>query len=305
MCGGGSPPQDNSDKVAAIEAQTAKDARAEAAAADAKKQAAFDASMNSAFGSGMTNAEDFFTSRGLDPTDYKAQIGNKANQIRSSIPNLASDPGSYFSTLGESVFNQEQAGGQAKALRGVNDVAPSGFSTSRIADTADDDTIAAILADQENNSKGYIDNLRGRGVITDSGYAAALKNLQGQAPGARGKLSEIGTGLIETGRGDAENIANAGRTRASNLALGDKFDPFSEVGNKLNDFFSTFFSGLGDKVRGAAPTNLFDTSGLANIAGAAQGAGNNAFDPAAVAGLFPDETKKKDDDPFGNTTSPF
>lgn len=302
MCGGGSPPRDNSDKVAAIEAQASRDARTEAATQEAKKQAEFDARMNSAFGSGMTQAEDYFTTRGLDPAEYRGKIGTRANQVRSSVPNLASDPGSYFATLGENVFDSEQEGFRAKSLRGVNQVAPSGFSTSRIADTADDDTLAAILAEQEGNSKGYIDNLKGRGVITDSGYAAALKNLQGQEPGAKSRLSEIGNGILEGGRGGAENIANAGRTRASNLNLGESFDPFSEVGNKLNDFFTQFLTGLGDKVRGQAPTNLFDTSGLANIAGASQGAGNNAFDPAAVAGIFGD-TKK--DEENTNTTNPF
>lgn len=302
MCGGGKAPKDNSDKVAAIEQQAAREARVDAAAQEQKKQAEFDARMNAAFGSGITSADDYFTSRGLDPKQYQSDITNKASQIRSSVPNLTGDPGSYFSGLGENVFSSLQEGARGKAMRGVNSVAPSGFATSRIADTSDDATLAAILGEQEATGKGYIDNLKGRGVITDSGYAAALKNLMDQKPGAQGKLTEIGNGILNTGRGGAENIANEGRTRASNLNLGENFDPFAEIGGRLNTFFSDFFNNLGTTIRGQAPTNLFDTSGLANIAGAAQGGQNTPFDPQAVAGIF---DKQNVDDDLLQTTNPF
>lgn len=302
MCGGSKAPQDNSDKVAQIEAQAQREARDAATQQEQKRQAEFDARMNSAFGSGITSADDYFTSRGLDPKQYQGDITNKANQIRGSVPNQAGDPGSYFSGLGENVFNSLQEGARGKAMRGVDQVAPRGFATDRIANTADDATLAAILGEQEASGKGYIDNLKGRGVITDSGYAAALKNLMDQKPGAQGKLTEIGNGILNTGRGDAENIANEGRTRASNLNLGDAFDPFKEIGGRLNTFFSDFFNNLGTTVRGQAPTNLFDTSGLANIAGASMGAQNVPFNPQAVAGIF--DTPPKENDPF-NTTNPF
>jgi len=303
MCGGGSKaPQDNSDKVAAIEAQAQREARDQASKDQAAQQAQFDARMNSSFGSGINSANDYFTSRGLDPKLYSGQISNKANQIRGSVPNLAGDPGSYFAGLGENVFNQEQEGARGKALRGVNQVAPEGFATNRIGDTADDATIAAILGEQEGNANQYVTNLRDRGVVTDSGFQAAMKNLQSQKPGAQGRLSELGMGILNSGRGGAENIANTARSRASNLNLGDSFDPFADTGAKLNDFFSSFFSGLGDKVRGQAPTNLFDTSGLANIAGAAQGSQNTAFNPMAVSGMFGEPTNKDDE---LATTNPF
>lgn len=298
---GGQPPKDNSAEVARIEQEAARQAREEAERKRQRDQAEFDKRLNSAFGSGLTSAEDYFTSRGLDPSQYRGAITNKANQIRSSVPNLAGDPGSYFAALGESIFGQLQEGERGKALRGINTIAPTGFANTRIQNTADDDTIAAILAEQENKARSYVDNLKSRGVVTDSGYQAALNNLLGQKPGAQSRLSEIGTGILETGRGGADNLANTFRSAASNLNLGDVFDPYSKS-TDLNNYFSDFFNNLGTKLRGSAPTNLFDTSGLASLAGAAQGAGNTAFNPRALAGIFDeeeeDDEKKIDTNPF-------
>lgn len=302
MCGGTKVPEDKSADVAAIQAKSEADARAEAAKQEAAKQAAFDQQMNSAFGTGIQSADDYFTQRGLDPKEYESAITSRANQVRSGVPNLAANPGSYFEGLGSQVFDQLQTGLRGTATRGIDKLAPTGFASTRIADTADDDTLAAILGDQEGKAKDYANNLKARGVVTDSGFKAAMDAILGQEAGARGKLTEIGNGILNTGRGDAENLANAARTRAGALNLGDQFDP-NDTGKQLNDFFTSFFGGLGDKVRGAAPASLFDTSGLANIAGAAQGAGNTRFDPAAVAGDF----TNPEDDPNNpvQTTNPF
>jgi hypothetical protein len=299
--GGSSAPRDNSDKVAQIEAAAAREARAAADAERIRAQQEFDARMNAAFGGGISSANQFFADRGLDPSQYGAQITNRANQVRTSVPNLASDPGTYFSSLGENVYNELTQAQRNQALRGINTVAPTGFETGRIANTADDEIINAILAEQEANANQYIQNLLDRGVISQSGYSSALKNLQGQRPGAQSRLSEVGTGILESGRGEAGNLANAARSRASALELGEAFDPYA-TGTQLNQFFTDFFTNLGGKLRGAAPTNLFDTSGLANIAGAAQGAGNRPFDPAAVAGIFGPEEEEEEEN---QTTNPF
>lgn len=300
--GGSDAPEDNSDEVARIEAQAAREAREQAEIERRRAQAEFDARLNAAFGSGVTSAEDYFTSRGLDPNDYRGHITTRANQIRSGIPNLAGDPGSYFASLGQSVYDNLKEGKRGQALRGLNTIAPTGFATNRIASTADDELIAAILGEQELSATDYIDNLLRRGVVTAGGHAAAKKNLGSQRAGAQSRLSDIGTGLLESGRSGAENLANSFRTIASNLDLGDIFDPFSKS-TELNNYFTDFFSNLGTRLRGAAPTNLFDTSGLAALAGAAQGAGNTVFDPAAVAGIFGPPPEDDEDDQ--QNTNPF
>jgi len=300
---GGRPPEDHSADVARIEAQTAADARAAQAAEEAKKQKMFDQKIQGAFGTGIGDAESYFASQGLDPKQYLSQIRQKANTVRGNVPNLDANPGSYFSDLGQQVYDSEQSAERNRDLRGIDEYAPAGFETSRIGDKSAEDTIAAILGEQENTGGDYITNLLKRGVITTGGADAAHKNLVGQEATARSKLSELAKGIIESGRAGATDIAGKARTRASNEKLGDTFDP-NTVGTDLSKYFADFFSGLGTKVRGVAPTNLFDTSGLANVAGASQGAGNNAFNPAAIAGIFNEDDKNKDNNPLG-TTSPF
>lgn len=299
--GGGKAPEDKSDRVAEINAQAAREAREAAAREEARKQAQFDASLNAAFGSGISSAEDFFLQRGLDPADYMSTIQTKANQVRSSIPNLAGDPGSYFSNLGQIIFDQLTGAEQAKNQKAINTIAPQGFATNRIQDTADDEIIAAILEERRGEADNYLQNLLNRGVITNSGMAAAQRNLENQGLTAKATLSDLGMGILETGRAGAENKANDYRSRAAQSELGSGFDPYG-LGNELNDYFASFFNGLGDKVRVAAPTNLFDTSGLASLAGAAQGAGNTKFDPRAVAGIIDEDD---DDNIFGTSTNPF
>lgn len=297
-------PEDHSADVARIEAQTAADSRAQAAKAEAKKQQDFDAKMNSAFGSGISDAQGFFTQQGLDPRQYSSLIRQKANSIRGGVPNLDANPGSYFADLGQQIYDQEQAGERNRDLRGIDEYAGSGFETQRIGDTADDDYINEILGTQKQSADEYIQNLLDRGVVTSGGAAGARKNLEGQSAGAKSKLSELTRGILDSGRSGATDIAGKARTKASNQKLGDTFDPAS-VGTDLSKYFSDFFGGLGEKIRGVAPTDLFSTSGLANVAGASQGAGNTKFNPNALAGIIDDEDDDTDSNPFGGSTSPF
>lgn len=300
MCGSDAP-EDRSPEVARIEAQTAADARAAAERKAAQDRADFDARLNAAFGSGVSDAESYFTSQGLDPNQYAGPISRKAQLAKGQVPVGDASPGTYFNNLGQQVYESEQEGQRGRYMRGLDDIAPSGFSSKRISDTSDDALIESILAEQMGTGENYIKNLLDRGVITNTGYESARKNLQGQSPGAKSRLAETGVGLIESGRGGAENIANAARSQASNSRLGQRFDP-NDTGQQLNSFFQDFFNTLGTKFRAAAPTNLFDTSGLAGIAGASQGAGNTPFNPQALGGLPLSPEDEEEELMFG---SPF
>jgi hypothetical protein len=298
---GGSAPPDNSAQVAQIEAQAARDARAEQAKAEALKLKQFNKKLAGAFGSGVSGAESFFGSQGLDPSQYSSKIRQRATDIRGGIPENDANPASYFADLGQQIYDQEQAGERSRDLRGIDTYAPAGFASKRIADTSADDLIQSILGTQQQTADDYISNLLNRGVVTGGGADAARKNLAGQVPTAKSRLSELTRGLLEKGRGGAEDMAAGLRTTAANQRLGDQFDPYAGS-QDLSKYFDTFFSGLGEKVRGVAPTDLFSTAGLANVAGAAQGAGNQPFNPNALAGIFDDDEEKKD---TTTTTSPF
>lgn len=278
------PPKDNSVELANIEAQRAREERERISQQEAEKRSRFEGSLTSAQSGAIDDARNYFLSRGLDPDQYLGTIQRAANAARSRVPDLADAPGTYFENLGATVFDQEQGAQRAQLLRAINSFAGDGFSSRRISSDADDATLEAILQEQRASADGYIRNLLDRGVITGSGYDAAAKNLDEQSYGARARLNEVGNAELERGRGVANNIAAQARTRASNFNLGDTFDPYA-VSGELDNAFADFFQNLGGNLRAAVPTGLFSTSGLAGIAGAGQGAGNTAFNPAALAGI--------------------
>lgn len=307
MCGGGSAPKDNSAEVARIEAEAARQQREEEARRaeearlrqeqeEARKLQEFEQRLGGAFDNSISSANQYFQSRGVDPNQYSSDILNEANLRKSSVPQLAGEVGSYFSGIGEEVYQSLTDALRGRTQRSINTLAPEGFARQRIADTADDSIIASILAEQRGDAEAYAGRLKDRGVITDNGLAAALEDIGRQANTGSFKLSELGSGILAGGRGELENIVNRGRSRASTLDLGDTFDPFANTGTELNDFTTDFLTNLGNRFRSQAPTNLFDVSGLPVLAGAAQGAGNTAFDPKAVAGLLGDEDEDEDEE---------
>lgn len=296
MCGGDAP-QDNSAEVARIEAQAAREAAEREEARKAQERADFDARLNAAFGTGTDSAAKYFQSQGLDVDEYMDEIQSAATRKRGEVPLLDASPATYFANLGQEVYGSEQDAMRNRYMRGIDSVAPTGFATRRIDDTVDDATIEAILAEQYQTGENYIRNLLDRGVITNSGYSGAQKNLEGQRAGAKSRLNEVGLGIINKGRGDAENLVNTDRSQVSSMRLGTQYDPF-ELGTRLNNQFTDFFAGLGDKFRAASPKNLFDTSGLAGIAGASQGAGNTAFNPQAIAGIGASDNEDDDENIF-------
>lgn len=277
-------PKDNSVELANIEAQRDREAREEATRKEAEQRSRFESTLNSSYNTALEDARNYFLSRGLNPDDYTGVIQRAANSARTQVPDLAAAPGTYFTNLGETAFGQEQESQRSKLLRAINSFAGDDFATRRIDPTSDDATLEAILQEQRASADEYVRNLLDRGVITGTGYEAAARDLEQQTYGARSRLNEVGNAELERGRGRANEIASGAKQRASNYTLGETFDPYAVQG-QLDQAFADFFANLGNNIRAAVPAGLFSTSGLGNIAGAAQGAGNTAFNPAALAGL--------------------
>lgn len=301
MCGGGSVPQDNSDKVAQIQAQEAAEARAAEERKAAEQRQQFESRLNSAYGTGIDSARNFFTSQGLDADQYMGKIQTAANSAKSRVPELDSSPGTYFDNMGTTLFEQLQEAERSKALRGIDSFAREGFATKRIANDTDDPFLNAILEERRAEADDYVRRLLDRGVVTQTGYQSAISDLDNQRAGADLRLQDIGLAELERGRGMLRDVASTGRSAASQLRLGDQFDPY-EIQGQIDSTQADFFSKLAANLQANAPKNLFDTSGLAGIAGAAQGAGNTAFDPNATAGLFDEEDLEEEDD---NEDDPF
>lgn len=294
MCGG-TPPEDKSAEVARIQAEEARLAREEQMRRDAEARKAFEGRLSGAYTTGIDTAKNFFASQGLDPNEYMGSIASAANSARSRVPDLDSSPGTYFDNLGAQIFEQLQEAQRSKALRGFDSFARDGFANKTITDTSDDPFLEAILAERQAEADNYMRRLFDRGVVTQTGYDAGIKDIAGQRASANARLQDIGLAELERGRGSLRDIAATGRSNASQLRLGDFFDPYEYQG-EINDATSNFFANLANNLRANAPTDLFDTSGLAGIAGAASGAQNTAFDPNAVAGLFGDDDEEDIDE---------
>lgn len=238
----------------------------------------------SATGAARTNANQYFSDRGLDPSAYGGAIDTKINDVLSTTAEDDPNVASYLSNLGEGVYGSQTDALRGRSLNAVNSQFAPNFEQGAIADTADDPFISSIDQAQRGSADDFITNLLKRHVITDVGAQTAGKNLDDQGARVRTQLGDLGKGLLSSGRQSLTDIANQGRQTASTLNLGQTFDP-NTFKTQADTSASSFLSGLGDSLKSAAPGNLYDTSGLAAIAGAGQGAGNTNFDPRALAGL--------------------
>lgn len=285
---GGSPaPKDNSVELMRMEQQAAREAEERRRQEAAQQRSDFDNRLNSAYNNALGDAEMFFSSRGLDPSQYMSNIQQQANRMRGNVPLLAETPGSYFDNIGATVYDQLSEAQRNQYMRSINNFAGQDFATRRISNDTLNPTVEAILNEQRGSADQYLRNLLDRGVITNTGFQAGQNDINNQGYGARSRLNEVAMGLVESGRSGANDIANNARRAAESYQLGDTFDPYA-YSSDLDNYFSNYFNNLGSNFRAQAPSNLFNTAGLAGIAGAAQGAGNTSFDPGALAGIFGD-----------------
>lgn len=245
----------------------------------------------SSIGSAHTDANRFFADRGLDPTQYGGAIDDRINSILGTTAEDDPNVGSYFKDIGSDVYGRSLDSARTKAVHGVNDVFTPNFESSRISDTADDPYLAQIDTEQRGNADNYITNLLKRHVITDAGAAGAERNLDSQGARVRTQLGSLGDSMLAGGRQKLTDIANKGRQTAQTLDLGQTFDP-STFGSEADTASSKFLGSLGDSLRSGVSGNLYDTSGLGAIAGAAQGGQNTNFDPRALAGLNISDTSE-------------
>lgn len=268
--------QEQKDKAVADALAAQQQAKADADAKDA-------ALRTTATGNARTDALKYFQDRGIDPTAYGGDIDRKIAEALSTAPAGDANVPAYLTGIGQSVYTNAQDAARAKAGRDVSSVFGPEFDRSRIADTAGSDVTGDIFGKQRTTADDYINNLFKRGVITPTGVAGAEKGLDEQGARVRTQLEGLRTDALSKGRQSLTDIANRGKEAASTLQLGSNFNP-STYGTEADAATSSFLGSLGDTLRSKVSGNLFDTSGLASLAGAAQGAQNTKFDPKALAG---------------------
>lgn len=287
-----SPPPDNSLAVEQSRQQAQREAEERATAKEEAHKGELAGLRSSARTGATGSVNDYFSSRGVDPTKYGGSIASQLNNILGGISPSEENPGAAFSGAGQTIYDTLQTGERTKASDALNRMFSSNFDTQRVPFTLDDPYLASIEAEQYSDADSVIKNMLDRGVLTQAGYGTAQADLEKQRAGVKTRLNEIGTGLLSGEQQGLRDIANSARQAAGNLQLGQDFDPYS-YSSQADQSFNDFISGLGDKIRGQIPGKLFNTAGLAAIGGAGQGAGNTAFNPTAASGNIADKEEDK------------
>jgi hypothetical protein len=293
MCGGGGYPPDRSVELRQLELDAEQRRRTEEQAAEEQMRQELAQLRSDATGFGRSSAEGYFQSQGLVPDDYITGIERQLQSILGGIPRDDPNPSSYFTNIGPQAYQSEQEAFRNRLMRELDRIAPPNFENTRIASTLDDPTLGAVQAEHRGNAESIVKNMLDRGVITDAGYQGALADLDRQGAGVTSRLGELGNLALEGGRQTLRDTANTGRSTASQINLGTQFDPFS-VGSEIDQEFSEFINSLGTNIRGRVQGDLYDTAGLARVAGQAQGGQNTAFNPAALAGIIGEDDDEEE-----------
>ena len=281
-------PQDNSLAVAQFQSQEAQKAKEQEKLDAEKKKQELAGLRTSSAGTAKNDTAAYLQSLGLNPEQYGSDIDRQIQSIISGINPADENPGSYFKTAPQDIYGNLTKSYQTKNQAALDPIFSPDFETKKIGMTMDDPYIANILGEQRGNADAIIQNMLKRGVITDTGAAGASSDLDRQASGVRTKLNTIGDTVLAGGQQKLKDVANQGRTTAGTLKLGQVFDP-STYSSNADQVFNDFVSSLGDQIKSNVSGNLFQTNGLAAIAGASQGAGNTKYNPRAAAGIIDPE----------------
>jgi hypothetical protein len=169
------------------------------------------------------------------------------------------------------------------------------YQTGWLPDTLTDPLETQVYGEERAKADEYLNRLLKRGVITETGKAAAAANLESQGARVRSQLNDISNMLLGAEREKLAGYEGRAKQRASSLGVGESFDPTPFYTGAQTEL-GTFTSGIGDLYRSQIPTDLFDTASLGSIAGGAQFAGNRPFDPDITPGTT--YTPSDETDPF-------
>lgn len=301
---GSSPPPDRSVELRQLELDAEERRREQQRIEEAAERERLTGLRNNATASARSSASDFFTQRGLDASEFASPIERELQEILTSISPDDTTPGVHFNNFGQRVFDEETNAARARHARELDRFAGVGFANSRIGNDLDDPVLAAIQAEQRSEAEQVLRNMFDRGVITQTGFDAGIGDLNKQAFGVNDRLNEIGLNTLEQGRQGLRDIASQGREAAQGFELGGHFDS-NMFRDRIDNEFTDFLTNLGGRIRSQTQGNLFDTSGLAGIAGAAQGAQNTPFSSNPGAPIQPPKEDDEEQDRRTSSTSVF
>jgi len=266
------------------DAQRRAEDEAKRVAEEQRKRDTFNTAITAALGAQRGTAAQTLNQRGLSQDEFMPLIENELTRVRTTIPDLDSNPGSYFSpSLVDSVLAGEQTARRSNYTRDINNLFPSGYEYNTFSDTADDSVLGDILSGAYGRASDSLLRARQRGNLDETGYNYALGQLGTQKSAANATLQQRGGDVLNRYRGDITNLANTARTAAGNYELGQSFDT-GAFGRQRDDLIGSRRSTLEGDVRATAGTgdDLFNIDSLINSAGSIQGATNSAGNLAGV-----------------------
>lgn len=253
------------------------------AAEDAAKRTRFTSALDAAVGGARGSAATALTQRGLDPNEFNPLINAEIDRIRTTVPDLAESPGTYFSPdLADVVLGREENARRTRYGNEANSYFTPSYATNAYADTMDDSILAAILGEQRNSAQSAVERARARGTLNDQGYNAANKRLESAASAGNATLQTLGGTVISRNRQSLGNIGDEARTSASAYTLGGSPFDLGTYKSRAEGTQSDLNSRFEGDIRGAtAGANLFDLGDIIGYGSREQGAQNNQNSPLA------------------------
>lgn len=261
----------------------------------------FTAARDSAVSGARNLATTELTRRGLDPGRYGGALNNEIDRINSTIPDLDSNPGNYFDpSFVDRVLTGEQTAARDRNTRSVQTAFAPGFERNAVGDTADDAFLDSILEQQYGDTRTTLERARSRGDLNDSGFNAAMRDLDTERGTGRTTLTGIGDTVLGRYRDELTGIGNRAANAASGWNLGSpdfSTDPYT---TEFNTARSRQQGSLEGDIRGAVGnTQLFDVGKLLGRGAQVQGA--TSGEPMDFVQSALNKNKNKTDRGVGST----
>ena len=271
-----SPDQLNA-AISAREAQEKQAAETAAAEAEAKRiadLAGFNTRLDSAYNQSQDNINQYFSSLGLDPTQYAAQITNRLNTQRSQVPQLDPNPYAVFGdNLGQSIVNELTGAAQSRGRTQLDSLFGQNYSANELPLHLVDPVIQQILGERISPLQDQLTNAQLRGTLNDKGMSGALEQLNQDRTAGQSTLSRLGTNVLMGDRGEVDNYLSGVYNTASTMPLlaANTFDPnqyYNEAESRTDRYRSNLY---GDTLNALGNTQFSDITKLLNAGGVAQG----------------------------------
>jgi hypothetical protein len=233
----------------------------------------------------------------LDFNRVNPLIENELSRIRSGIPDLATNVGSFFggNDISQIVLDQLRTQDRNRATSALNQFAAPGFASNLIADTADDEILNTILGEQFGGAQSNLERAFKRGNLGETAFGTAQDLLGRQNTAGLSRLQGIGGNVLESNREALRGIANQGFNRAGSLQPGDVFNP-ADIQGQITSLLGERTGRLEGDIRNAiGGENFFDPQSILQEAGVRQGATNlTAGNDPSLAAFFDAQQRQKE-----------